>query len=358
MAWSAYESKAWTEIQEHRRTVIRDAPLDFEDSRTRRAGQRFSDAADKAKGAAKKLPGAGLAGKGFAMAGGGLAKLSARLGTATLSETALLKAYRKRGIQVASLRELRTIDLEYLDAKVNSHHLELRYGMAAAVEGAATGAALTAGEIAAIFGGVAGEGVGAAPGLGTVATVVTVDAAAVFTLTSRAVAHTALHYGFDPADPLEQIFALGVINAGSAFTQGAKVAAFADLSRLTQALARNAPWIRLNEQVFARVIATFAERFSLRLTKQKLGQLVPFAGIAVGAGLNYSFVSRAQETAYWAYRERFLLAKGDPSVEVTAFDTLPTGDSSEPAIEVVEIIRELGIDIEADDPVVGELVTD
>lgn len=358
MAWSEYESEAWDKIQERRHTTIRDAPLDFEDSRIRRAGQRVSDAAGKAQEAAKKLPGGESVGKGLAIAGRGLAKLSARLGTATLSETALLEAYGKRGVHVASLRELRAIDLEYLDAKVHSHQFDLRYGLAAAVEGATTALVLTTGEIAAIIGGVAGEGVGAAPGLGAVAGAMTVDAAAVFVLTSRAVAHTALHYGFDPDDPAEQLFALGVLSAGSAFTQGAKAAALADLSRLTQALARNAPWIKLNEQVFARVIAEFAKRFSLRVTKQKLGQLVPFAGIAVGAGMNYAFVSGVQEAAYWAYRERFLLAKRDTEVEVERLEAPPTDDSVEPAIEILEIIREQGIEVDPTDPGAEERDTD
>jgi len=80
---------------------------------------------------------------------------------------------------------------------------------------------------------------------------------------------------------------MSVIGPGMASSQVGKVAAYGELSRLTQLLARQAPWVKLNEQVTTKVVQRFAAKFVQRLTKKKLGQFVPVAGIAVGAGLNY-----------------------------------------------------------------------
>jgi len=198
--------------------------------------------------------------------------------------------------------------------------------------------------VAAIVGGVAGEGAGAAPGFGTVAATMTADASFVLAAASRGVSDTAMHYGFDPNDPREKLFILSVINVGSAMTQGAKYTALADLSKLTQALARGAPWVKLNEFVLARIAAKFAKEVGVRLTKQKLGLLVPFVGIGVAASLNYATVTRIQEAAYWAYRERLLLEKRPEVADLLqeGLDGLEAPDhelDAEPVIEVLELLE-------------------
>lgn len=187
----------------------------------------------------------------------------------------------------------------------------------------------------------------------------TADAALVLALCGRSVGHTATLYGFDPNDPAEKLFALSVINVGSAMTQGAKYTALADLSKLTQALARSAPWTKLNEYVLAKVATKFAEQFSVRLTKQKLGQVVPFVGIAVGSAFDYHSVTRVQEAAYWAYRERFLLEK-DPTVApdldtlLGALDVATAEAEVEPTISVEQLISEAEAEPEESDAEAGE----
>ncbi|MEO8813963.1 MAG: EcsC family protein [Mycobacterium sp.] len=46
-----------------------------------------------------------------------------------------------------------------------------------------------------------------------------------------------------------------------------------------------------------------------RVTKRKLGQFVPVAGIGNGAALNFKMVDAVADAAYWAYRERFRYEK-------------------------------------------------
>ena len=50
-------------------------------------------------------------------------------------------------------------------------------------------------------------------------------------------------------------------------------------------------------------------RLGLRLTKSKLGQAVPVAGIAIGAGLNAGVLAGVARDAHIAYRARHLTEK-------------------------------------------------
>ena len=135
------------------------------------------------------------------------------------------------------------------------------------------------------------------------------DAATVLALGSRAVGRTALLYGYDPESPAEKVFIMSVVNAGSAVSAGAKTAAMADISKLTQALVRDKSWKVLNESVVSKVAQEFAKRFSFRLTKQGLGKVVPAAGILVGGALTWATLEGIVDAADIAYRRRFLLKK-------------------------------------------------
>lgn len=341
-AWSAYEAKAWARIQARKKAWFDELA---EETWSSRAGEKIAKTASGAGNAVRKLPGTAKAGAAFGMAVGkaqaGLADAAAR----TLSDEAVIKAHAKRGTAVSSLVGLRTLDLEVLDAVVHRKRLDRKYGVVAATEGLAAGAVVTGGQALATAGSVAGVGAGAAPGLGTVALAMAGDAAAVMALSSRAVAETAMHFGFDPNDPEEQLFMMSVINVGSAVTQGAKYTALADLSKMTQSLARRAPWSQLNDFILTQVAQKFADKFTVRLTQKKLGQLVPVAGMFVGSALNYGTVKSVQEAAYWAYRERLLLEKNPEAsavldAEVVEWVVNESDASAEPRIAIGELVEQ------------------
>lgn len=136
--------------------------------------------------------------------------------------------------------------------------------------------------------------------------------------------------------------AMGIMNLGSATTTAGRLAAFAELSSLTQALARNATWATLNRHLLTRVTARFAQMFSVRLTKLKLGQLVPIVGIAVGAGLNAWLLAQVSDAAYWSYRERFINEKLGVTTMYVPRDatTIDTDDpNAEDNISIVSIVE-------------------
>ncbi|MER6270837.1 EcsC family protein [Streptomyces sp900105755] len=291
----------------------------------------------------KKAPGADKVAAAYSGAARGLGKAVGDTANRTVSMKRVIEQYRRAGHDIAGLEDIRKLDLQIVDDVVR-HNL-LRYGHA--LSGAATGfgsaAAVTGGGVLAGAGTVAGAGAGAAPGLGAVAGAMAADTAMMLALSSRTAAATALSYGYDPSDPEEEIFIMSVIALGMSTGTSAKGAAYAELSHLTQLLVRNAPWAKLNEKVLTRIAQSFAAKFAQQLTKKKLGQVVPIAGMAVGAGMSYLLIDRMAVAARDAYRERFLIEKsdGDLTVDLDQSDLDLTPEDEE-TIDVMGLLREEG----------------
>ena len=342
---SAYELNALREIENHKNTIASRGTRTLLSEEKRAAlNQRGSQVAANVQ----RIPGFGKAAAaakgGYLQAAAGLGKGLSRASGLSLSEDRVIRGYRRRNHDVRTLADIRALDLELVERRAKPLYLDFLYAAAAAAEGAGAGLAISGGEILAVGGDVAGAGAGAAPGLATVTGVVAFDAAAVLALCTRAIGHTALYYGYDPRDPAEAIYAMGVMNLGSAVTSGGKLAAYTELSKVTQALARNATWDTLNKHVLPRLTQKFAEAFGVRLTKQKLGAFVPVAGIAVGAGLNYRILDQVTDAAYWTYRERFINDKR--GIYIISPPSIASVDPSEGREENIDI---LGMLSESDD---------
>lgn len=201
-----------------------------------------------------------------------------RISRVGLSPKRVVAIHRKRGHDVLSLLDLRSLDLEQIDA-IGGRGASWGYPAAAAPSSAAVAGAFTG------------------------------DAAFVLGVASRSVGHVSLLYGYDPETPAEKLFVMSVVNAGTAISTSAKTAAKTDVSRLTQALVRGRTWAVLNETVVAKVSVKFATAFGVRLTQQGLGKLVPAAGIVIGSTLNWATLEGIVDAADVAYRRRFLLEK-------------------------------------------------
>ena len=224
----------------------------------------------------------------------------------SVRRSAVVAAYTKGGHVVSDLEDIRKLDLADVD-KVKPR-LGLRYASGTAVTGAATGLAVSGGELLATVGSVASAGAAAAPGAGTIVAALATDAAAVLGAMTRVVARTAAFYGYDTEQPEERIFALGVLNFGLA-QQARKGAAYIELNKIVQALARNVTWAQLNRNSVTRVARVVYGGLGMRLTKQKLGQAVPAVGILIGAGMNARLLAKLADDADRLYRERFLRDK-------------------------------------------------
>jgi hypothetical protein len=347
---SDYELQQLEKVREHKERELRRSPRRWVPEAAREKSREWYNKALKVRGAARMRDGGAEA---FRVAAEGAGRFMSRTGQLTTSESRVVRAYAKRGHLVEHLDDIRKLDLRAIDAVASFTRLHYAYAAFLAGEGAAAGLAVGGGQALVAAGGVAGAGAGAAPGLGAVVAAMGADVAALLTACSRVVAHEALYYGYDPRDPAEEVFMMQVIGLGTARTASAKAVAYQQLALLTQRLARNVAWRQLNEQAVVKVARTFATRFGQRLTQRKLGQLVPIAGVAIGAALNWKMVDDVAEAAYWAYRERFLYDKRGklpPTIiDAEVDDEAAADDGTEFPIDVIDILESEGVYLDAED---------
>lgn len=351
MGLSEYEQQELAKVRAHREKELNRSPRNFVPEQVRTT---LKDKGTKLRDRASRLPGAekakGVGGAALKTAAEGAGKFMTRTGQLTTSERRVIRAYEKRGHSVAELDDIRMLDLRAIDRVASFSRLSYTYSLSAAAGGAVTGFMVTGGEAVAGGGSVAGAGAGGAPGLGMIAAATGTDIAAMLTLCSRVVAHYALYFGYDPQSPAEEVFMMQVIGYGLAGAGSAKTVAYQQLAKLTRSLATNASWQQLNQHALVKVTQKFAERAGQRLTKRKLGQFVPVAGVAIGAGMNFKMVDDVADSAYWAYRERFLYGK-DPAASSVANHvsyTVSGDEEFEPPIDVMEILESEGIEFDED----------
>ena len=328
---SSYERAAWDDVVRWQVGRLADAERA---ARRGKARDRLARASEFGREKLDAIPGSQQLAATLTKAVDGMLTMVNKAAEKTVRRDAVVDAYAKRGHTVTDIADIRRLDLEDID-KVKPR-LDLRYASGTAVTGAVTGLAVSGGEILATVGTVASAGAAAAPGAGTVVGALAADAVAVLGAMTRAVARTAAFYGYDTDLPQERIFALGVLNFGLAQQTG-KSAAYIELNKIVQALARNVSWAQLNKNSVTRVIHVVYQRLGMNLTKRKLGQAVPVVGIVLGAGLNARMLAKLIDDADRLYRERFLRDKhniSDTDVEMPLDTNRDTNDE----ILIAEIV--------------------
>ncbi len=137
-----------------------------------------------------------------------------------------------------------------------------------------------------------------------------VDVPATITLALRTARLTGLCYGFGTDVPAERVFILDVLQLAGANSAGEKAAALARLSADRTELPAES-WGRIvqmtGQSAGAQAAAKrVAQVLGTNLSARKVGQLAPFVGAAIGAGVNAAFQNDVALAARHAYRERWL----------------------------------------------------
>lgn len=301
----------------------------------------------KGRDAVRRIPGAEQFERALLATLDGLLRALMDVGTASVSRTAAVRRLRRKGYQVSQFEDVRALPLRACDAAFPADK-RFAYMGGSAAQGAVAGVAATVGDVEALAGGgitVFEGGVGAAPGAAQVAAVMVGDMAALLLGASRLAAETGAAYGYHPNDPAEKIFVAGVLGVATGGTEAAKLAAYQELSQLTQMLARKATWEALNSNQIAKILTKLYSLLGFRLYEKTLATAVPVAGVVLGAGINAGVMSRVADEAYYAYRERGLREDyGDDCGGVSA----PSGGPARPdadLIPITEIVEaELGED--------------
>lgn len=215
---------------------------------------------------------------------------------------------------VSSLEDISKLDLERVDRAIG--FLATKYKSLALTEGAAAGAA----------GIVGGPVVGGAA--------IAADTTALLALNLRAVAEYATYCGFDITRQEERLFALNVLGLASSPTDAAKSVAMAQLVKIAKQVAQKKTWKQLEQHLFVQLIQRIAKALAIRLTKAKLAQVLPVAGVAIGGGFNVYYTAKVCDAAYFLYRERLLARKYGPDIieaKVTEVDEEDFGQGYEAA---------------------------
>lgn len=170
---------------------------------------------------------------------------------------------------------------------------------------------------------------------------VTSDAAASLALLGRAVAEVAVHYGYDPREPGEELFLMGVLNYSMASSSASKTAALTSLSRLTQQMMRRATWEQLGKDPLVKVLLQIFKLLGFNLTKARLAQVVPIAGGILTAGLSFTMLHSAINDATRLYRARYLAEKHGLSWDEWITEETAAADADATVIEIDGLLDEV-----------------
>ncbi len=192
-----------------------------------------------------------------------------------------ISAAKRRNIDVSSISELRSQPLELLDPLARSYFTE--NALMAAVEGGGTG-----------LGG---------------ALLIVADVPLLFTINFRLIQQIAAAYGFVLREPSNRPLVLAVFNVAASDSRDARADALREISVAAAAFASG-------QEYKGRISGTFRDQnrhipreIAKNLVGRKIGQLIPLAGAAVGAGVNYWFTSQTAEAAYMLFRALFVECK-------------------------------------------------
>lgn len=290
---TSYEQQAWKKLiadEQSRRTSWRS-----------RGADKVSGVVSAAGNAVKRIPGAErvteVVDESVRAALNGAAKAIFMPAISSVSMERRVRWLRKQYPVIGDRSPFEVLDLRTLD-KGRPKQLLPFIGM---VESAGASLAITGLQVSTTVTGGASAG--------AVVIAIAADVSASLALLGRAVAEVAVHYGYDPNEPEEEVFLMGVLSYSTAASLEGKTAALAALSRLSQRMMRRAAWNELQRDVLVKVIQKVFATIGVRLTQKRLAQAVPVAGGIVSAGLSYDMLDRALRDATRVYRVRYLAEK-------------------------------------------------
>lgn len=294
---STYEKQAWEKLitaEQSRRNNLRTRA-------TEKVSGAVSSAVAFAGNAAKKIPGGAVLTDGIdasiktALEGGAKAIFIPAIASVSLDRRE--RRLRKRHPEVGDVSPFMALDLQSLDKGRPRQVIPL------------ANAAASAGASIAVTGAEVSSTVSGGATLGVVAIAIAGDIAVSLGLLGRSIAEIAVHYGYDPSEPEEEIFLMGVLSYSSATSLQGKTAALTGLSNLAQQMMRKATWKELEKDVVVKAIQSIFTKLGIRLTHKRLAQVVPVVGGVISAGLSYDMQNRALRDASRVYRVRYLVDK-------------------------------------------------
>ena len=212
----------------------------------------------------------------------GLITLTNEIAQDLVWRDAVFQSFRKAGYErIHHLEDIAHLDLEAVDTLLKK--LPIKYNSLAAVEGAATGIVGAAGILP--------------------------DIVALLALNLRAAGEYATCCGFDITDPAERLYALHILDAASKPREQIPYSVPNHLPHAHRILARKKTLSTVEQFAVGGTAKRVARSIALRLTRNKLSQVLPVAGAVLAGGFNSLYTNTVCDTAFHLYRERFLEKK-------------------------------------------------
>jgi hypothetical protein len=136
------------------------------------------------------------------------------------------------------------------------------------------------------------------------------DVPLLFTINFRLIQQIGACYGFSMRGTEFRPLILAIYNVASSGSNQAKKDALREISVAAAAFAHDMDYKgRKAAGTFQDQNRHLPREIAKNLIGAKLGQMIPLAGIAVGAGVNYWFTSQTAETTYMLFRTLFVERK-------------------------------------------------
>lgn len=199
----------------------------------------------------------------------------------TYEDADLLKKAQSLGLPVERAEDLRDAPLEDLDRLAKSFFSQ--NAVLAAVEGGGTG-----------LGG---------------ALLILADIPLLFTINLRLIQQIAASYGFALGGPEYRPLVTATFNAAVSGSHDAKNQALREVSVAAAAFANDLEYRGRVRGTFREQNRHLPREIAKNLVGRKLAQMIPVAGAAVGAGINYWFTTETATTAHMLFRALYLERK-------------------------------------------------
>jgi hypothetical protein len=199
---------------------------------------------------------------------------------------------RKKGLDIESFSDLRKQDLKVCDRLLTSNTLKWR-------------------SLGALEGG--GMGLLALVPIAGMPIAMGADILVIQVLSTSIAARIAYSYGYDAKDPAEQLFIEGLVRR-SFIAQAAKAEPLRDVARAANAVKDRVRWsekLRADHRLLAALekLMQHVGPAGSRVSVQSVAKVVPFIGIAIGAGVNSTVLANVAADAQRYCQTRFLCEK-------------------------------------------------
>lgn len=137
------------------------------------------------------------------------------------------------------------------------------------------------------------------------------DIPTLYFLIFRCVEEIAVCYGYPPDSDDELNHVFKIVDVGHYLENDKKRAAMTELESMQDLIRQSSPVKSIERTIVAKGLQNLSRQLTLSLLSRKAAQVVVFVGAAVGATVNAALLNDIGDTAYYAYRRRFLLDRAD-----------------------------------------------